>query len=59
MKAFYSALTFLFLFGASLASPLEVAADSPERTQACCPTTQSADLAISSDVTVMADAAKP
>ncbi|KAJ5505189.1 hypothetical protein N7463_008063 [Penicillium fimorum] len=59
MKAFYSALTFLFLFGASLASPLEAAADSPERTLACCPTTQSNNLAISSDVPVRADVAKP
>ncbi|KAJ5210206.1 hypothetical protein N7491_010013 [Penicillium cf. griseofulvum] len=59
MKAFYSALTLLFLFGASLASPLDLAADSPERTLVCCPTTKSNDLAMFSDVPVKADVAKP
>ncbi|OQE34700.1 hypothetical protein PENCOP_c016G07071 [Penicillium coprophilum] len=41
MKTFYTALTFFFIFGAIVASPLELAADSPERTLACCPTTKS------------------
>ncbi|KAJ5173455.1 uncharacterized protein N7500_001386 [Penicillium coprophilum] len=59
MKTFYAALTFFFLFGAVLASPLDLAADSPERTLACCPTTKSKNPAISPDVPVRVGVVKP